>query len=166
MSKFIAFVAIVVLLGAIFYVYDMNTNNAGVKIDKLKLKYTIGENASPDKMISFSEDLSNLANDFKDSDKAQMLFESKFWNSTGLAKETAFYLSDGDNYSDNCADTVKDMKEKVKIAKQNLNDAKIQFELIKDKYSNVEQQDFYSRFSGVEYSLQVSEDLLYVFCPQ
>jgi hypothetical protein len=166
MSKFIAFVAIVVLLGAIFYVYDLNTHNAGVKIDKLKLKYTIGENATSEKMISFSQDLSSIAGDYKDKDKTQMLFESNFWNATGLAKETANYLSVQENYADNCTTSVKDMKENVKTAKQNLNDSKIQFELIKDNYSNVAQDDYYSRFSSVEYSLQVSEDLLYVFCPE
>jgi len=166
MSKFLAFVVIVVLLGAIFYVYDLNANNAGVKIDKLKLKYTIGNNTSPEKMISFSQDLSNVAADYKNADKTQILFESKFWYAAGIAKEIAFELSSGDNFSDNCSNDVKDMKANIVTAKQSINDAKIQFEQIKDKYSNVEQQDVYNRFSGIEYSLQVNEDLLYIFCPQ
>jgi len=166
MSKLGAFLIIVLLFGAIFYVYDLNTNNVGVKIEKLKLKYTIGDNASPEKILSFSDDLSTLANSATSTDKKRLVFESKLWSATGTAKDVAGKLGSGDNFADNCKTEVPQMKTQVKNAMQDLQEAKTDFELIKTQYSNVDQQDLVSRFSNVEYSLGVSEDILYIFCPQ
>lgn len=165
MSKFGAFLIIILLFGAIFYIYDRNTNDVGVKVDKLKLRYTIGENASPEKILQFSQDLSDLANQSNDVDKKQLLFESNLWFSTGISKEIALELSKDEKLTDNCLDTVLEMKNKIKDAKQSLIDAKLEYELIKANYTNVQQQDYDSRFSSIEYSLQLSEDLLFINCP-
>lgn len=166
MSKFVAFLMILILFGAVFYVYDLNTNDVGVKIDKLKLKYTIGENASPDKMLQFSQDLSDLATNSKDLDKKKLLFESKLWTAIGLSKEVALKIGSGENLTDNCNDLVLDLQNKIVIAKQSLTNAKTDFEFIKSNYTNVEQQDYNARFSNIEYSLQLSDDVLFITCPK
>ncbi len=165
MSKFGALVLILVLFGAIFYVYNQNVNNVGVKIDKLKLKYTIDEGATPEKLLLFSENLSQLALSSTNTDKKRLEFEAKFWNATGLAKDVAGKLNTGENFTDNCTNEVPTMKTDVKNAQQALNESKLEFELIKDQYTNVEQKDFESRFDNITYSLTASENLLYIFCP-
>ncbi|PIU22467.1 MAG: hypothetical protein COT14_00975 [Candidatus Diapherotrites archaeon CG08_land_8_20_14_0_20_30_16] len=166
MSKFGALVLIIVLLAAIFYVYNLNTSSIGAKIDKLKLKYTIGDSAPPEKILLFSQDLSKLAGQAKDEDKKRLEFEAKYWLAAGTAKELAGKLGTGDNYSYKCTKDAKDMKQNLKEAKESLESAKQYFELVKGQYSNVDQKDFSSRMSNVEYSLQLSEDLLFVFCPE
>jgi len=145
MSKFGALVLIIILLGAVFYVYNQNVNNIGVKIDKLKLKYTIGEGASADKILLFSEDLSKMAKDSSNVDKKRLEFESKFWYSAGLAKEVSSKLGTGDNYSYKCDSEVSTMKTQIKTAIQGLKEAKLEYELIKPEYTNLEQKDFEAR---------------------
>lgn len=165
MSKFGALVLIIILFGAIFYVYNQNVNNVGVKIDKLKLKYTIDEGAAPEKILLFSENLSDMALNSSNVDKKRLEFEAKFWKSTGLAKTVAGALNSGENLTDNCNDSVKDMKLQVASAKSDLLSAKSEYELIKKEYTNLEQKDFESRFDNINYSLTASENLLYIFCP-
>lgn len=166
MSKFLALIIIILLFGAIFYVYNVNTNNVGVKIEKLKLKYTIGENASSDQILLFSKDLSKMAKTATNSDKKRLVFESKLWSATGIAKNLAGILESGDNFADNCNTNVPSLKQQLKQGLADLKEAKQDYELVKTQYSNVEQKDLESRFSTVEYSLSMSDDLLYIFCPE
>lgn len=165
MSKFGALLLVIIILGLVFYVYNTNINDVGVKIEKLKLKYTIGENASAEKILLFSEDLMQLAENSKDKDKKRLVFESKLWYAAGTAKKVAEILGTGENFTDNCADEMKEIKKQIESAKKSLAEAKEEFDLIKDLYTTVEQKDFAVRFSNVEYSLTTSENIAYIFCP-
>ena len=152
MSKFGAFLLVLILFGAIAYVYTLNTQSIGAKIDKLKFKYSIGESAPPEKILLFSQDLSNLAASAKDEDKKRVEFEAKFWLAAGTAKKLAGKLGTGDNYANKCDSEAKDMKKDLMKAKEGLESAKQDFELVKGQYSNVDQKDFLAKMSNIEYS--------------
>jgi len=166
MSRLFAILFVVILFGAIFYVYDMNASDPGVKIEKLKLKYTIGDNASPDKILSFSEDLYNLSRDSQDLEKMRYEFESSLWEATGIAKDIAGELNTGYNFADNCLDDSKEMLIRLTKAKQSLENAKALFDNVSSEYTNIEIQDLEYRFSNVEYSINVSSDILFIYCPE
>jgi hypothetical protein len=166
MSKLIAVIFVIILFGAIFYVYNQNVNDIGVKIDKLKLKYTIGDGASAEKILLFSNDLSTMAQNSSKADKKRLEFESKFWNVAGIAKEVATTVGNGDNYAYKCNSDIAKMKTQIKTAEQIMKDAKVGYELIKDQYTNLEQKEFESQFVNINYSLTSSENILFIFCPQ
>jgi hypothetical protein len=93
MSKIFTILIIILLLGAVYYVYDTNTNNVGMKIDKLKLKYTLEDNASPESILLFSQELSSLSKEETDLDKSRLEFESSFWLALGNVKDLTWKIN-------------------------------------------------------------------------
>ncbi len=165
MSKIFAVFFVLILCGAIFYIYNLNTSNVGVQIDKLKVKYTIGYDASPEKILLFSEDLSNLSKTKTDLDKKRLEFESKLWSGIGYGKEISTLFIEKKNLTDNCDDLIKDAKQKIVLGKENIESAKKEFLIVKDLYNNVEQEEITAKIDNVIYSLAISEDLAYINCP-
>ena len=132
-----------------------------MKIDKLKLKYTLEENASPESILLFSQELSDLSKSEKDLDKSRLEFESKFWLALANSKELTWKINLYKSLEAYCDAEVKDLKNLASVAKSNLNVAKQKYVLAEKAYNNLEKQDFV-KIENVEYNLQVNEDLLYL----
>jgi hypothetical protein len=166
MSKIFTILIIILLLGAVYYVYDTNTNNVGMKIDKLKLKYTLEDNASPESILLFSQELSSLSKEETDLDKSRLEFESSFWLALGNVKDLTWKINSYKSLEAYCDAEVKDFKNLANIAKSNLNIAKQKYLVAQTAYDNLQKQDFELKLENVEYNLQVNEDLLYIYCPE
>jgi hypothetical protein len=166
MSKFFTVLIILLLLGAVYYIYDANTNNVGMKIDKLKVKYTIENNASPESILLFSQELSSLSNKEQDLDKQRLEFEASFWLVLSNVKDLTWKINSYKSLEAYCDTEVKDLKKLALISKSNLVIAKENFAAISSVYDNLQKQDFELKFDNIEYNLQVNEDLLYIYCPE
>lgn len=166
MGKFFAVLLIIVLFVGIYYIYDINARDVGVKIDKLKLKYTIGENAPPEKILLFANELDKLSLNAENKDKKVLFFEANYWKAVGVAKEVSAVIGSADIGIIECGTDDITMKNKLADAQVNLKTAKTEYELIKSHYSNVGQQDFEAKLENLQYSLDMSENLIFILCPQ
>lgn len=166
MSKFFTFLIIILLLGAVYYIYDSNTNNVGMKIEKLKLKHTLEDNASPESILLFAQDLSRLSKEQKDLDKVRLEFEASFWLTLSNIKDLTWKINSYKSLEAYCDSEVKDFKNLANIATSNLNISKQKYLLAQNAYDNLQKKDFELKFENMIYNLQVNEDLLYIYCPE
>lgn len=166
MAKIIAFLFLIIVLAGIFYVYYVNTTDVGIQVEKIKLKYSIGDTTSPEQILLFASELDKLSLGAKDLDKARLLFESNFWNSVGLSKSVADVLGSSDIGILQCGKDDKSLKEKISEGKQSLADAKEDFESAKTQYTNTEQKEFEVKLENIDYSLFVSENVIFTLCPK
>lgn len=166
MSKFFTILIIILLLGAVYYIYDANTNNLGMKIDKLKVKYSLEDNASPESILLFSQDLSKLSKEEKDLDKQRLEFESSYWLALSNLKDLTWKMNSYKSLESYCDSEVKEFKILASITKTNLDIAQEKYLAINHVYDNLKKQDYQSRFDNMEYNLQINEDLLYIYCPE
>ncbi len=166
MAKILAFLFLIIVLAGIFYVYYVNTTNVGIQVEKIKLKYAIGDATSPEQILLFASELDKLSLGAKDLDKVRLLFESNFWNAVGLSKSVADVLGSSDIGILQCGKDDKSLKEKISQGKQSLADAKEYFESAKTAYTNTEQKEFEVKLENIDYSLFVSENVIYTLCPK
>ncbi len=166
MAKVIAFLFLIIVLAGIFYVYYTNTTDVGIQVEKIKLKYSIGDATAPEQILLFASELDKLSLSAKDQDKMRLLFESNFWNSVGLSKSVAEVLGSAEIGVLQCGKDDKSIKEKVANAKQSIVDAKEDFKLIKTSYTNTEQKEFEVKIENIEYSIFVSENVIFTLCPK
>lgn len=166
MSKLGAFIILIILIGVVGYIYYQNSNDVGVKIDKLKLTYAISPNSDPANLILFSEKLSQISTTNK-SQKDLVDFESNYWYAVGLNKEITKYMSKDGLFGKNCfADAeFKKIVINSSTAKTYINTALQQFQTAKTSYTSSEIADWEKRLANLANTIQINYDILYTICP-
>jgi hypothetical protein len=169
MKKAIAFILLIIVLGAIGYIYLVNQTDLSVQIERLKLQHAIGHSSSPESIIIFSETLVKEINTENGIDETKLQFESYYWAAQGYNKKMAKYINKEKNrmYSVDCQkdEGMLEAIENYESANTNLNRANESFVLVRDDFKIIEKEDLYNKLEGLEKAIEINSAFLESACP-
>jgi len=165
MSKFGAFIILLILIGVVGYIYYQNTNDIGVKIEKLKLRYAISPASDPESIMSFSEAMGDLSVTTA-KQRQQVEFEKNYWSTVSINKAITKYMTNDGLFGKDCKDTeFSRIVKNAETAKTNFNTTSTLYDYAKNTYNISKQKDWENKLDALAYAIQVNYDVLYTICP-